>query len=259
MSDCSVKIKNLSLGYKTKSSRVEEIFPPFSLVADNSQLIALVGRNGVGKSTLLRTLAGLQNIFSGEIYINGKPSTILSRKDYANLVSYVSTETVRVMHLKVFDLVALGRYSYTGWLGNINANDEKIILNSLEMVGMSDFVNRNVSELSDGERQRVMIARALVQDTPIIILDEPTAFLDLPNKYEIILLLRNLAHEKSKTIIFSTHDLNIALQLTDRIWLMANGKMYNDNPAKLISTNAFDEMLKETKLKMEGGEITFVI
>ncbi|MDR3286795.1 MAG: ABC transporter ATP-binding protein [Prevotellaceae bacterium] len=254
MNQHNIIIENLSLGYKNSANAVE-IFPPFSLTADSSQFIALVGRNGVGKSTLLRTITGLQNIFSGKIYINGKSTESLSRKQYADLMSFVSTETVRVLHLNVFDLVALGRYTYTNVFGNLSVSDEKIILDSLKMVGMSDFIWRNVSELSDGERQRVMIARALVQDTPIMILDEPTAFLDIPNKYEIILLLRNLAREKAKTIIFSTHDLNIALQLADKIWLMANKKMHAGTPAQLIQTNAFDQMLDGTMLKMENDEI----
>ncbi|MDR1552764.1 MAG: ABC transporter ATP-binding protein [Prevotellaceae bacterium] len=253
----SIKIENLSLGYGNSTHAKHEIFPPFSVTADNSQFIALVGRNGVGKSTFLRTLTGLQNIFSGNIYINEKIANNLSRKDYADLMSFVSTETIRIMHLKVFDLVAMGRYTYTNLFGNLSANDEKIIVDSLKMVGMSDFMWRNVSELSDGERQRIMIARALVQDTPIMILDEPTAFLDIPNKYEIILLLKNLTRQKSKTIIFSTHDINIALQLADKIWLMANGKMHEGSPSQLMQTNAFDEMFVDTILKMEDGEIKF--
>ncbi|MDR1199258.1 MAG: ABC transporter ATP-binding protein [Prevotellaceae bacterium] len=257
MNPHSIEIENLSLGYMDSLRAKREIFPPFSTAADKSQLIALAGRNGVGKSTFLRTLTGLQRIFTGNIYINGKASATLSRKDYADLMSFVSTETVRVMHLKVFDLVAMGRYTYTDLFGSLSVNDEKIIVDSLKMVGMSDFAWRNVSELSDGERQRAMIARALVQDTPIMILDEPTAFLDIPNKYEIILLLKNLTRTKSKTIIFATHDLNIALMLADKIWLMTNGKMYEGTPSELMQTSAFDEMLAGTKLKMENGEIKF--
>ncbi|MDR2292447.1 MAG: ABC transporter ATP-binding protein [Prevotellaceae bacterium] len=252
-----IKIENLSLGYGNSVNETHEIFPPFSVTADDAQFVALVGRNGVGKSTFLRTLTGLQNIFSGNIFINGKAIKTLSRKNYAKLMSFVSTEMIRVMHLKVFDLVAMGRYTYTNLFGNLSINDEKIILDSLKMVGMSDFIWRNVSELSDGERQRVMIARSLVQDTPIMILDEPTAFLDIPNKYEIILLLKNLTRQKSKTIIFSTHDINIALQLADKIWLMANRKMYEGTPSQLIQASAFDEMLADTSLKIENGEIKF--
>ncbi|MDR2127277.1 MAG: ABC transporter ATP-binding protein [Prevotellaceae bacterium] len=257
MNPYTVKIENLSLGYGNAKNVKHKIFPAFSVTADNAQFTALVGRNGVGKSTLLRTLAGLQNIFSGNIYINGKSTLTLSRKNYADLISFVSTEMIRVMHLKVFDLVAMGRYTYTNLFGNLSTNDEKIIVDSLKMVGMSDFIWRNVSELSDGERQRIMIARALVQDTPIMILDEPTAFLDIPNKYEIILLLKNLTRQKSKTIIFSTHDLNIALQLADKIWLMANRKMHEGTPSQLIRTKAFDEMFADTVLKMENGEVKF--
>ncbi|MDR0420662.1 MAG: ABC transporter ATP-binding protein [Prevotellaceae bacterium] len=257
MSPHRIKIENLSLGYGYSLHTKHEIFPPFSAVADKSQLVALVGRNGIGKSTFLRTLTGLQHIFAGNIYINGKTAAAMSRKGYADLMSFVSTETVRVMHLKVFDLVAMGRYTYTNLFGNLSVNDEKIIIDSLKMTGMDDFIWRNVSELSDGERQRVMIARALVQDTPIMIFDEPTAFLDIPNKYEIILLLKNLTRTKSKTIIFSTHDLNIALMLADKIWLMANGKMHEGTPSQLIQTNAFDEMLAGTKLKIENGDIKF--
>ncbi|MGL4957267.1 MAG: ABC transporter ATP-binding protein [Bacteroidales bacterium] len=252
----TVVIKDLRLGYFQKRTP-KEIFSPFSTQAKKGELLALLGRNGQGKSTLLRTIIGLQPALSGDVFLQDKPLKSYSLRKLATMISYVSTDSVKVGNLKVFDLVSLGRYPYTGWLGNLSKKDKHFITNALECVGMQHSIALNANTLSDGERQRVLIARALAQDTPIIILDEPTAFLDLPNKYEVVLLLKKLAKEQGKTIIFSTHDLSIAIKVADAMWLMAQGEFYQGTPQYLLESNTFDKLLKNTRLSINRatGEI----
>lgn len=184
----------------------------------------MLGPNGCGKSTLLRTLAGLQPALSGEYQLiaNGQKPT-------AESVALVLTERLSMEHTSVHDVVAMGRYPYTSFLGGLTAEDERIITESLEQVGFEHssirpFALSPFNSHSDGEKQRVLIAKALAQQTPIILLDEPTAHLDLPHRILVLKLLRQLAHEQGKTILISTHELDLALSLSDRIMLMTPGK-----------------------------------
>ena len=160
----------------------------------------------------------------------------MSRREIAATIAFVSTEEVKVENLKVSDVVALGRAPYTNWVGSLTENDRAKVTHALALVGMQEFSAKGIDTLSDGERQRVMIARALAQDTPIILLDEPTAFLDLPNKYEIGLLLRRLAHDEGKCIVFSTHDLAIALELCDTIALLEGGRFHYGTTDMLVES-----------------------
>lgn len=252
----SVSLHNLSIGYTTKGV-AREVFPPISAEAHAGELVSLIGRNGQGKSTLLRTIIGFQPALAGEVSIFEKRIADYDLRTLATLVSYVSTDNVKVGNLKVFDLVSLGRYPYTGWFGTLSQADREEVMRSLHMVGMGDYAWRNTNRLSDGERQRVMIARALAQGTPIIVLDEPTAFLDLPNKYDIVLLLKKLAREQQKTILFSTHDLSIALKVSDRMWVMYDGEMRQGAPPRLMADGVFDRLLKNTQLSVDHvtGEV----
>ena len=181
------------------------------------RLTALVGRNGTGKSTLLRAIMGLNDQYTGEILLQGKRLADLAPRERAAMVSFVTTDKVRIANMACEDAVALGRAPYTNWIGRMQNIDREIVARSLSLVGMSDFARKTMDTLSDGECQRVLIARALAQDTPIILLDEPTAFLDLPNRYILAQLLARLAHEEHKTILFSTHDLDIALNICDSV------------------------------------------
>lgn len=217
----TVQLRGLKLGY---GDRV--LIEGADIGFGWGEFTALIGRNGTGKSTLLRTIAGLMRPLAGEIVLDGTPLSALSQREVASRISFVSTEEVRVTNLKAADVVALGRAPYTNWLGSLTAEDRRVVQQSLDLVGMSDFALKPMNTLSDGERQRVMVARALAQDTPIILLDEPTAFLDLPNRYEICLLLRELAHRQGKTIIFSTHDLSIALELCDTMAVIESGRFH---------------------------------
>lgn len=216
-----IRFENLTLGYQTRiliDSLTGEI--------PDGRLTALVGRNGTGKSTLLRAIASLGEPVSGDIIINGTPIERLSPMDMARNVALVTTDKVRISNLRCRDVVALGRAPYTNWIGRIQQQDEQIVEQALSAVGMSDYADRTMDRMSDGECQRIMIARALAQQTPIILLDEPTAFLDMPNRYELCTLLRELAHRQQKSILFSTHELDIALELCDMIALISPPQLH---------------------------------
>ena len=211
----SIALRHITLAYGQRIllRDVSASVPPGSLTA-------LIGRNGAGKSTLLRTVAGLGAAASGGIELCGKPLAALTPLQRASTVSFVTTDKVRIANLACEDVVALGRAPYTNWIGRVQEQDKAIVERSLELVGMAAFAEKTMDRMSDGECQRVMIARALAQDTPIILLDEPTSFLDLPNRYELCTLLRQLAHDHRKCILFSTHELDIALSLCDSIALI---------------------------------------
>lgn len=215
------------------------------------ELTALIGRNGTGKSTLLRTIAALARPQSGVITIQGDNVSELSMREVASRISFVSTDDVRVQNLHVWDVVALGRAPYTNWVGRLREEDRAKVEEALALVAMSAFSEASMESLSDGERQRVMIARALSQDTPIILLDEPTAFLDLPNKYEVCLLLRRLAHEQGKCILFSTHDLSIALELCDTIAMIEGGEFHYGTAEMLIESGAMQRIFERTQIEFD--------
>lgn len=249
--DNILTIDKLSIGYQKTKKEGLTLFNNINLSGREGELIALIGKNGIGKSTLLRNIAGLQNALKGDILFSNQKIQTIKRNEFARLVSFVSTEIVNVSNLKVFDLVALGRFPHTNWLGKLKEEDILQSLKALEMVGMKSFINKNVNEISDGERQRVMIARTLAQDTKIIVLDEPTAFLDLPNKYEIVHLLNHLSKNENKTILFSTHDLNIAIQEADKIWLMLENEIIEGAPEDLIISDTLNRVFKESNLNFD--------
>ncbi len=217
-----ISLRSLSIGYTAKNNR--------KVVADNitadimpGKLTCLIGPNGVGKSTLLRTLSAFQPPLGGDIFINGKPISQLSDRDLSRLIGVVLTSKPDVQNMTVFELIALGRSPYTGFWGTLNAEDKQIVEDSIRMVGIESLRERMVQTLSDGERQKMMIAKALAQQTPVIYLDEPTAFLDYPSKVEMLQLLHQLSRETQKTIFLSTHDMELALQIADTLWLMLPG------------------------------------
>jgi iron complex transport system ATP-binding protein len=250
--------ESLLIGYKSgKNSKV--LLPSLTASAHEGELIAIVGQNGIGKSTLLRTIAGLQDKLGGTVVINGKQISSYSRMDFAQNIGYISTEPVKVINMKVYDLVALGRFPHTGWLGKLSENDHIVIKESIDKVGLNLFKNRYITELSDGERQRVMIARVLAQDTDLLVMDEPTAFLDLKSKYEIIHLLHDLSKKRGKTIIFSTHDLNTALSEADKMWLLLKDLFVEGAPEDLIIKGSFDELFRDSLVRFNNkdGSFTF--
>lgn len=216
-----IRFQSLSLGY---GSRI--LIDSLSATVKRGELTALVGRNGTGKSTLLRAITGLGERKGGDILLGDKSIDSLSTAELATMVAFVTTDKVRIANLRCRDVVALGRAPYTNWIGRMQEQDEEIVMRSMELVGMSDYADKTMDRMSDGECQRIMIARALAQQTPIILLDEPTAFLDMPNRYELCTLLQRLAHEEQKCILFSTHELDIALALCDSIALISPPQLH---------------------------------
>jgi iron complex transport system ATP-binding protein len=216
-----IRFQSLSLGY---GSRI--LIDSLSATVKRGELTALVGRNGTGKSTLLRAITGLGERKGGDILLGDKSIDSLSTAELATMVAFVTTDKVRIANLRCRDVVALGRAPYTNWIGRMQQQDEEIVMQSLGLVGMSDYADKTMGRMSDGECQRIMIARALAQQTPIILLDEPTAFLDMPNRYELCTLLQRLAHEEQKCILFSTHELDIALALCDSIALISPPQLH---------------------------------
>lgn len=233
-----VTTENLSIGYRNYVVQSN-----LNLVVDKGNLICMLGTNGCGKSTLLRTLAGLQPSLAGKVFLQGQSLVDLSAQQKAKLFALVLTDPVETKNMTVYDVIALGRYPYSSWLGNLSEEDKHFIQRALLQVKLQHKAFSRISELSDGERQRIMIARALAQDTPLILLDEPTAHLDLPNRVDTMLLLRRLAHETGKAVVLSSHELDLALQTADRLWLMSPQKgMYCGLPEDLVLSGAFQEV-----------------
>lgn len=215
----TVELKELTIGYSSKKSS-KTVAQGINYSIYSGELTCLLGANGVGKSTLLRTLSAFQPKLGGTISIQGKDIDNYPEKELATLVSVVLTDRFDIKNMTARELIGLGRSPYTGFWGNLSKEDELVVDKAIAMVKIESLANRMIHTLSDGERQKCMIAKALVQDTPIILLDEPTAFLDFPSKVEIMQLLHRLSRETNKTIFLSTHDLELALQIADKIWLM---------------------------------------
>lgn len=201
------------------------------------KVTCLLGPNGAGKSTLLRTIAGYQKPLAGKMD-EVSPETL----------GMVLTERMDAMGLSVKEVVAMGRHPYTGYFGRLSAEDEQVVDKAMNLTHTEEFANRTFQSLSDGERQKVMIAKALAQETPIILMDEPSAFLDFPSKVKLMLLLRDLAHKQGKAILLSTHDVGIALKTADVLWLMQDGGMTIGTPQELQEAGAIDAFLGESRL-----------
>lgn len=217
-----IQLKDFSIGFKNRVL-LEHADAFFS----KSKLTALIGRNGSGKSTMMKAICGLNQNYDGEILIGGENIRDIQPTRLSYLIAYVNTQRPRISNLKCSEIVALGRSPYTAWHGSLSLRDNEMIERAIDLVGMKDYMLRNFNSLSDGEAQKIMIARAIAQDTPVILLDEPTSFLDLPTRFEIVNLLKKLTMENHKTVIFSTHELNIALKLSDFISLFHNEKLIN--------------------------------
>lgn len=214
-----LKATDLIIGYKGKA-----ILPPINVTLEEGSLIALIGPNGSGKSTLFKTLIGNLKPIGGSVKLYDKDISSYSPKDKASMIGIVLTERPDDMFLKVFDVVATGRCPYTDFFGKIKKEDLNIVKESLEIVGIINLIDRYFNTLSDGEKQKVMIAKTLAQNTPIIFMDEPTAFIDYPSKIDLLSLMKRLAIEQKKTIVFSSHDLELLLRFTDDIWMISKGK-----------------------------------
>ncbi len=228
-----------------------------SAVIAAGSLTALIGRNGTGKSTLLRVVAGLGEAAAGSVELCGQPLASLTPLQRASTVSFVTTDKVRIANLACQDVVSLGRAPYTNWIGRMQDADRGIVVRALDLVGMLPFARKTMDRMSDGECQRIMIARALAQDTPVILLDEPTAFLDLPGRYELALLLQRLAREEGKCILFSTHDLDIALSACDSIALIDTPHLHCLPTAQMASSGHIERLFTGTGVTFDAATQTF--
>jgi iron complex transport system ATP-binding protein len=254
----SVILRNLSIGYTIKGGE-KVVASQLNGAISSGKLTCLLGRNGVGKSTLLRTLSGFQPALGGDILLQGNPLTSYSDQELSRLIGVVLTEKPHVRNMTVDELVAMGRAPYTGFWGVLSKDDHRIVDESIQLVGIDSLRHRLIQSLSDGERQKVMIAKALAQQTPVIYLDEPTAFLDYPSKVELLQLLRRLAHEKQKTVFLSTHDVEISLQLADMLWLMTPQQLHVGTPHELATEGVLSTFIKHEGIVFDSNTLTIQI
>ena len=233
----TIRTKDLTIGYgKSK------ILSHINLSAEAGDLNALLGANGAGKSTLLKTLAGLCKKISGDLWIGEKNADQLSAGDKATMISLVLTDRIFPGYMTIAELVAMGRHPYTNWRGRLNAEDEQATKDALEMTGLSTIKDKDLHHLSDGQLQKAQIARALAQDSGIMLLDEPLIHLDIPSKWEIMALLKRMAQEKQKTIILATHELDLSLKMANRIWLIKKEHdLVVGTPDQMISNKSIAE------------------
>lgn len=232
--------QTLRIGYQRLRYADLVVADKLNLSLCAGELVCLLGPNGAGKSTLMRTLTGMQKPLAGRVILGDDALSKLSPRELAKRMSIVLTERPDLGLLNGYALVALGRHPHTSWLGQLSRYDEAMIHWAIDAVGASDLAEYPVMQLSDGQRQKIMIARALAQETDVIMLDEPTAFLDLPRRVEIMQLLRHLAAETGRAILLSTHDLQLALQSADKLWLMSNGAIQLGTPEDLVLNGAFE-------------------
>ena len=233
-----LEIEDLSIGYHR--SIVQE---HLQLCAGEGEMICLLGTNGSGKSTLLRTIAGLQPLYGGRILLCGRDLQRLSSQELARLSALVLTERTALVNTHVVDIVGMGRYPYSNLLGGMSASDMEQIEQAIGQCDLAGLRDRYFNSLSDGEKQRVLLAKAIAQQTPIVLLDEPTAHLDLPGRYRTFALLQEMAHEQGKTVVVSTHDLDLALQTADKLWLMKQqGGIVTGTPKELLGSGVFEEV-----------------
>ena len=278
MNSETIILKNLSIGYRTKND-TKTVATGINAAIRSGELTCLLGANGVGKSTLLRTLSAFQPALSGEVLISGtapsltsdadtsltshlSPLTSLSDKDLSRLIGVVLTEKPDIRNMTVRELVALGRSPYTGFWGTLHDQDWQVVDEAIDQVRIGPLRERMVHTLSDGERQKVMIAKALAQQTPVIFLDEPTAFLDFPSKVEMMQLLRRLAIEGEKTIFLSTHDFELALQVADTLWLMekdTDNRLNVGTPQALAQSGALARYVERPGITFDAESLTVKI
>ncbi len=245
-----VELHDLTIGYRTKQG-VRTVASGMTAMVQQGELTCLIGPNGVGKSTLLRTLSAFQQPLSGSITVNGRELSTFSDRRLSRTVGVVLTEKPDVRNMTVRELVGMGRAPYTGFWGALSREDETIVDDSIHMVGIDTLRERLVDTLSDGERQKVMVAKSLAQQTPVIFLDEPTAFLDFPSKVELMQLLRRLAHERQKTVFMSTHDLELALQVADTVWLMERERFSVGTPRQLAADGTLSRFVERDDIHFD--------
>lgn len=243
-----IKLNDITLSFGSRTL-IEHASAHFEC----GRMTALLGRNGTGKSTLLRAIASLGEVQGGAIEIGGRELSELSNADLARMVAFVNTERVSVEAMTAYDLVAVGRAPYTDWSGRLRGSDHEVIERSIRIAGVEHLADRYVDTLSDGECQRVMIAKALAQDTPAILLDEPTSYLDMPNRYELCTLLGRLAHDEGKCVLYSTHELDIALTLSDSIALVDTPQLLYMPTREMIASGSIERLFDSPYIRFDAS------
>ncbi|MBZ0292284.1 MAG: ABC transporter ATP-binding protein [Anaerolineae bacterium] len=247
----------LSIGYQAPRQPSVVIAENIMLSLQAGELVCLMGPNGAGKSTLLRTLAGVQQPLAGEVLLLNHNVHQMKAAELAQMLSLVLTDRPHVGLLTGYELVALGRHPYTDWTGRLSKKDEEVVRWAVGAVNAEDVAARPVSELSDGQRQKIMIARALAQEPALMILDEPTAFLDIPRRVEVMRLLKSITRQTGRTILLATHDLDLALRTADRVWLLAEGKLHSGAPEDLVLNGAFERAFYTEGVRFDAASGSF--
>jgi iron complex transport system ATP-binding protein len=246
-----LQTKNLSIGYTTKKENII-IAENINLSLEKGKLIALIGENGVGKSTLLKTLIGIIPAINGKITLLNQPLQSFKSVELAQELSIVLTEKLPPSNLTIYEIIALGRQPYTNWLGTLSNEDKNKIKEAIELTEIQHLIHKKHDEISDGQLQITLIARALAQDTSLIILDEPTTHLDLVHKATLLKLLQKLAHETGKTILFSTHDIDLAIQMADEMIVFTPKKVVQNQPCNLIEAGIFNALFDTEHLTFDA-------
>jgi iron complex transport system ATP-binding protein len=248
---------NLNIGYKSKKQTIT-IGQNINLKLKSGKLITLIGANGVGKSTLLRTLTGIQKPLLGKVYLHDKPIEEYNNLALSQNLSMVLTEKLPPSNLTVNEIVALGRQPYTNWIGKLSEEDIEKTTKAIQVTGIENFSHKLHYEISDGQLQKVLIARAIAQDTTLIILDEPTTHLDILHKVSVFKLLKKLSHETGKCILFSTHDIDLAIQLSDEMIVMTENNIIQDEPCNLISKGIFNSLFENESILFDAEKGKFL-
>ncbi|WP_406657144.1 ABC transporter ATP-binding protein [Methanolobus sp. ZRKC2] len=251
---------DLSIGYTHRKKSSTVVSEKLNIDLMPGEMVCLIGPNGAGKSTLIRTIIGMQPSLTGDIILGGRSLKEFTAIEKARFLSVVLTSQTNISHFRAFDVVALGRYPYTGWSGGLSDEDRKIVSSSLDAVGAAKLSSRYMSELSDGEKQKIMIARGLAQDPSVLVLDEPTAYLDLPHKIEIMRILKLLSRHPGRAVLLSIHDLDIAMRTADRIWLFnKDGEFFSGAPEDLVLQGAFGSAFEMGGVHFDREKGMFII
>ncbi len=258
MNKIIISTSDLSIGYFSKN-KTTLIAQNLNLNLEQGKLIALIGANGIGKSTLLKTLSGIQKPLSGTVLLNEKNIYKYQSTELAQNLSLVLTEKLPPSNLTVFELIALGRQPYTNWIGTLTKEDLDKINEAMQLTQIEFLQHKKHYEISDGQLQKVLIARALSQNTPLIILDEPTTHLDLFHKVSVFKLLKKLASTTNKCILFSTHDIDLAIQLSDEMIVMTEDFIIQDQPCNLISKEIFSTLFKDENIIFDSSKGKFIV
>ncbi len=249
---------DICIGYSDKKETTV-VASKVSVSIEKGKLTSLIGANGIGKSTLLRTLIGIQPPLSGKVFLENKDIHSIDNLTLAQHLSVVLTDKLPPSNLTVFELIALGRQPYTNWIGKLTSADIDKVNEAIELTQIHHLANKRHYEISDGQLQIVLIARALAQDTPLIVLDEPTTHLDLLHKVSLFKLLKKLTKETEKSILFSTHDIDMAIQLSDEMIIMTPESVFQDQPCNLINKGSFNTLFKDEHILFDTEKGKFVI